>query len=411
MSATIVTTVQVKFDGSGVTDISNRVISANINYGRQRLLDEFGAGTATLTLRNDDNFITPGHSDSTQGNTQLIGREVRISAAVTGGSDSYSSYLFRGQIADVDYLPSVDHQSARTVLKCVDGFVLLARAKFSGQTFSSETTSTRVTNVLDLASVNYPDESSPNDRSVATGSVTCLSASSQTHNALDYLQDIARTENGKILVNHAGTPSSSNFGGVLEFIAKDTVPLATGLTVSDANSLSSGNIQADDIKLEYGSELLFNSYSITPASGAVQTGSNSTSIGKYGTRTLSRSVLSNTTDAAAAGTYYIGLYDEPTLRVSEVTLQADMAVTADAEKILHLNVNSSLDLSILPVGSSATLTGEYVVEGLSIQILPKDMSANKSSIKYIISTSAADTTAYWILGDASLSVLPTILGL
>jgi hypothetical protein len=228
---------------------------------------------------------------------------------------------------------------------------------------------------------------------------------------LDYLQQIARTENGKILINHAGTPSSSNAGGVLEFIAKDTVPLASGLTVSDANSLSSGNIQADDIKLEYGSELLFNAYSMTPATGSVQTGSNSTSVGKYGTRTLSRNVLSNATDANNAGSYYIGLYDEPTLRVSEVTLQADMATTADAEKILHLNVNSSLDLSILPVGSSTTLTGQYVVEGLSIEITPKDMSANKSSIKYIISTSAADTTAYWILGDASLSVLPTILGL
>ena len=112
----------------------------------------------------------------------------------------------------MDYLPNNDHQSARTILKCVDGFVLLARAKFDGQSFSAETTRTRVTNVLDLASVNYPDESSPNDRSVATGSVTCLSASSQSHNALDYLQQIARTENGKILVNHAGTPSSSNFG-------------------------------------------------------------------------------------------------------------------------------------------------------------------------------------------------------
>ena len=94
-----------------------------------------------------------------------------------------------------------------------------------------------------------------------------------------------------------------------------------------------------------------------------------------------------------------------------MTLQADMATTADAEKILHLNVNSALDLSILPVGSSATLTGQYVVEGLSIEIIPKDMLTNKSSIKYTISTSAADTTAYWILGDASLSVLPTILGL
>ena len=410
MSATIVTTVEVKFSSTGVTDISNRVISANINYGRQRLLDEFGAGTAILTLRKDDNYITPGHSESTMGNLpDLIGSEVRIHASVTGGSDSYSSYLFRGQISDVDYLPNNDHQSARTILKCCDGFVLLARAKFEGQSFSEETTSTRVTNVLNLASVNYPSESY--DRSIATGSVTCLAASSQSHSALDYLQQIARTENGKILVNHAGTPTSTNVGGVLEFIAKDTAPLASGLTISDANSLSAGSIQADDIKLEFGSELLFNAYSITPASGSVQTGSNSVSVGKYGTRTLSRSVLSNTTDANNAGSYYIGLYDEPSLRVSEVTLQADMATTADAEKILHLNVNSALDLSILPVGSSATLTGQYVVEGLSIEIIPKDMLTNKSSIKYTISTSAADTTAYWILGDASLSVLPTILGL
>jgi len=411
MSATIVTTVQVKFDGSGVTDISDRVLSANINYGRQRLLDEFGAGTATLTLRNDDNYITPGHSDSTQGNTQLIGREVRISTAVTGGSDSYSSYLFRGQIADVDYVPENNHQSAKTILKCVDGFVLLARAKFEGQSFSAESTSTRVTNVLDLATVNYPDESNPNDRTIGTGTVTCLSASAQSHNALDFLQTIARTENGKIFINHAGSPASTNFGGVLEFVPKNTRPTVTGLTVSDANSLSSGDIQADDIKLEYGSELLFNSYSITPATGSVQSGQNAASVTKYGTRTLSRSVLSSAGDADNAGSYYIGLYDEPTLRVSQVTLQADMATVADAEKILHLNINSALDLSILPVGSSATLTGEYVVEGLSIEITPKDMSANKSSIRYIISTSAADATAYWILGDASLSVLPTILGL
>ena len=411
MSATIVTTVQVKFDGSGVTDISDRVLSANINYGRQRLLDEFGAGTATLTLRNDDNYITPGHSDSTQGNTQLIGREVRISTAVTGGSDSYSSYLFRGQIADVDYVPENNHQSAKTILKCVDGFVLLARAKFEGQSFSAESTSTRTTNVLDLATVNYPDESNPNDRTIGTGTVTCLSASAQSHNALDFLQTIARTENGKIFINHAGSPASTNFGGVLEFVPKNTRPTVTGLTVSDANSLSSGDIQADDIKLEYGSELLFNSYSITPATGSVQSGQNAASVTKYGTRTLSRSVLSSAGDADNAGSYYIGLYDEPTLRVSQVTLQADMATVADAEKILHLNINSALDLSILPVGSSATLTGEYVVEGLSIEITPKDMSANKSSIRYIISTSAADATAYWILGDASLSVLPTILGL
>jgi hypothetical protein len=268
-----------------------------------------------------------------------------------------------------------------------------------------------MTNVLDLASVNYPDESNPNDRTIATGAVTCLSASGQSHNALDYLQTIARTENGRVFINHAGTPSSTNFGGVLTFIAQNQAPVASGLTVSDANSLSSGSIQAEDIKLEYGSELLFNAYSVTPASGSVQTGSNATSVAKYGTRTLERTLLSSASDANSAGTYYIGLFDEPSLRVQEVTLQADMATTADAEKILHLNIFSALDLSILPVGSSATLTGEYIVEGVTIEITPKDMSSNKSSIRYVLSTSAADATSYWILGDASLSVLPTILGL
>tara|TARA_R110000822_G_scaffold3266_5_gene14598 strand:- start:529 stop:1764 length:1236 start_codon:yes stop_codon:yes gene_type:complete len=411
MSATIVTTVQVKFDGSTLTDISDRIISASISYGRQRNLDEFGAGTCTIEIMNRDNFLTPGHSDSAQGNTQLIGREVRISAAVTGGSDSYSSYLFRGQIADVDYEPDVNHQSATTILKCVDNFVRLSRATFTGQSFSAEATSVRATNILDLASVDYPDESNPNDRTIATGAVTCLSASGQAGNALDYLQTIARTENGKIFINHAGTPAATNFGGVLTFTAQNQTPLASGLTVSDANSLSAGSIQAEDIKLEYGSELLFNAFSITPASGSIQVGNNAASVAKYGSRTLERTVLSSAADAANAGSYFIGLYDEPNLRVSQVTLQADMATVADAEKILHLNINSALDLSILPVGSSATLVGEYIVEGLSIQITPKDMASNKSSIRYVVSTSAADATGYWILGDPSLSVLPTILGL
>ena len=74
--------------------------------------------------------------------------------------------------------------------------------------------------------------------------------------------------------------------------------------------------------MEYGSELLFNAYAMTPGSGSVQTGSNATSVAKYGTRTIERTLLSSTTDAENIGIYYIGLHDEPTLRVSKVVLQA-----------------------------------------------------------------------------------------
>ena len=37
------------------------------------------------------------------------------------------------------------------------------------------------------------------------------------------------------------------------------------------------------------------------------------------------------------------------------------------------------------------------------------MPTNSASIKAIYSTSAADQTGYWVLGDAVLSTLPTIL--
>ena len=91
MSAVIVTTVAIAFDGSTFVDMSQYVERVSISYGRGRLLDEFSSGSCRITVDDRSNIITPGHSDSTYGNTQLIGRQVRISTAVTGGSDSYST--------------------------------------------------------------------------------------------------------------------------------------------------------------------------------------------------------------------------------------------------------------------------------------------------------------------------------
>ena len=409
MSATITTTVEVLFDGSTATDISDRVQNVTITYGRQRILDEFGAGTATVTIENRDNFITPGHSDSTYGNTQLIGREVFISAAVTGGSDSHATYLFRGIVQDVDYIPSVDHQNATTVLKLVDGFEKLARAKFENENFAEQLTSARVSAVLDLASINYPNGSNPLDRSIQTGSQTCLADTAVTSGALDYLQKITRTENGRFVVNHAGTPSATNKGGVLTFTAQNSGTGTSGLTISDANTLASGSVQAESLNLEYGSELLFNAYSFTPHTGAVQSGSDATSITKYGRRTVSRETLSDAASTNNAGIYFLNLHTEPMLRISSVTIRIDEATTADAEKLLHLHVTSGIDLNITPAGSSTAIDAEYMVEGVSLNITPRDMATNASTIIATYSTSAADATGYWVLEDPVLGVLPTIL--
>ena len=87
----------------------------------------------------------------------------------------------------------------------------------------------------------------------------------------------------------------------------------------------------------------------------------------------------------------------------------DSATTATAKKLLHLHVNSSLALSYLPPGSAVTLSGTYLVEGVSLEIAVRDMATNAARIRAVYSTAPADTTGYWELGDAVLSVLPTIL--
>ena len=407
MSATIVVTVAVAFDGSTFTDISNRVTRTSIRYGRDRLLDEFNSGSCIITYDNANNSLTPGHSDSTYGNTQLIGREVRISSAVTGGSDSYSTYLFRGTITDIDYVAGFD--TSTVSITVVDGFEKLGRATVLNQSFSAETTSARITNILDLATVDYPDESNPNDRDINTGSITCASASGVTGNALDLIQQTTRTENGRFLVNHAGTPSSTNFGNVLTFFGQNTGTFTRGISFSDATSLSGGAVQMNSLELEFGSELLYNSYEFTPASGSVQSGNDATSVAKYGQRVIKRTLLCDAATTNNAGIYFINLYSEPALRISKVIVDVDAMSAADAEKCLHFNVQSSATLSYTPPGSSAALEGEYVIEGVQYDISVRDMATNAARIQAIYSTSSADTTGYWILEDPVLGVLPTVL--
>ena len=405
--ATIVVKVEVQFDGTTWTDISDRTSRARIKYGRRRILDEFSTGTATITVDNRDNYLTPGHSDSTMGNTQLINRQLKVSARVTGGSDSYNTYLWRGFISDVDY--QAGQQTSTVTIRTVDGFDRLAKASIYNQAFAAQYTGVRIAAILDLASVDYPDGTSPLDRQIDLGAInTTATTSNVTANALDYCKQLARTENGRFLVNHAGQPSATNKGGILSFYEINNSTDA-GIGISDAVTLPSGSVEAARLNLEWGSEQLFNSFEFTASDASVQTGTDSASITKYGQRVVKRTLLSDATSADEAGDFFIFSHKEPSLRAASVVVDIDSATTADAETMLHVHVMSALDLSYLPPGSSATLTGDYIVEGVDLDITVRDMATNASRIRGTYSTSAADA-GFWLLGDAVLGSFPTILG-
>jgi hypothetical protein len=405
--ATIVVTVEVAFDGSTFVDISDKVTRCRINYGRKKPDEwDFPAGRASIIYDNRDNSLTPGHSDSTYGNTQLIGREVRISSAVTGGADSHSTYLFRGYLTDVDYKAGFGTSTVN--ISVVDGFDKIAQTSIENRTFAEDYTGLRIKDILDLSSVNYPTGTNPLDRDLDLGVAKAVAASGVTTNTLDYMQKLARTENGRLLVNQAGTPSSTNKGGVLTFLSQNAAATDSGVTISDAVTLPSGSVEAKTIDLQWGSENLVNSYEFTDGAGTRHTGSSATSISTYGARVIKRTLLSDATATQEAGQYWIYLHDSPALRMSRVQVDVHSAATADAEKILHLNVLSSLDLSYLPPGSSASITGAYIVEGVNLDITVKDMATNAAKIVGTYATSAF-RAGYFTLDDAVLGSFPVVL--
>jgi hypothetical protein len=405
MAATIMVKVEVKFNGTDFNDITQFCEQIQLSYGRSAILQDFSSGGASLFVDNSGGEFTPGHPGASYGNSQLINREVRISSEVVGGSDAYATFLFRGVITDVNYSAGFNTSQVQFVIS--DGFDRLATASIYSQSFAAQFTGVRVAAILDLAGVDYPDGTG--DRDIDLGVANCVAASGVTAGALDYLQQLTRTENGRFLCNHAGTPSATNFGNVLSFYARNASSDDHGIIISDSVALSTGSAEAASLDLEWGSELLFNSFEFTPATGAVQTGTAAASIAKYGERVLKRTLLSDASYSDESGDFLINLFDEPALRVSRVMVDIDSATTATAERLLHLHVNSALNLSYLPPGSSTAINGAYLVEGVTLDITPRDMATNSASIKAIYTTSAADQTGYWVLGDAVLSVLPTIL--
>ena len=191
MAATIMVKVEVKFDGTNFNDITQFCEQIQLTYGRSALLQDFSSGGMSIFVDNSGGEFTPGHPGASYGNTQLINREVRVSSEVVGGSDAFATYLFRGVITDVNY--SAGFQTSQVQFVISDGFDRLATASIYNRTFAEAYTGVRVAEILDLASVDYPDE--VGDRDIDLGVANCLAASGVTAGALDYLQQLTRTEN------------------------------------------------------------------------------------------------------------------------------------------------------------------------------------------------------------------------
>ena len=109
-----------------IVNITNQVLAVSTRRGRNRILSNFEAGTATVTINDPDSDFNPQNTASPYYGKLIPLRKIRIWADTTVLGVTYRIALFSGYINsfDTSFYQGTDETST-VVLQCTDGFRLL----------------------------------------------------------------------------------------------------------------------------------------------------------------------------------------------------------------------------------------------------------------------------------------------
>ena len=334
--------------GLTFVDLTSIVESVNITRGRNRQLDQFNAGTATIAFNNQTEILNPTNTASSYYPYVLPRCPVQILA---NGIPIYT-----GLVTDwnLDYdISNKDMMYA----SCADNFTVLANQALNAVTPLSQATGARINTILDLTEINYQGA-----RSIDTGSSTLGAfAIDQDTVCLNYLQQVNTSEQGYLFMSANGTLTFKGRTSVLNPVAGATFNIdGTGLPYQTLIN-------------QYGDELLYN-YVITQSpAGAVQTTSSATSIALYQAQqyALTNLLNSTTTEVAGLGNYLLGKYQNPVLRFTGLSTQLTALSSTDQNIALTLDLTSICSVvKNFVVGTPATETQTLIVSGVSHSITP-----------------------------------------
>ncbi len=369
--------------GLAYADLTSLVMAVNVTRGRSRQLDQFNAGTATITFNNASRILDPLNTSSIYYPYVLPRCPVQILA---NGIPIYT-----GVITDWNLDYDIASNGDRMYAQCSDNFTVFANTTLVAHTTTAESTSARINNVLDYSEVAYQGP-----RNIGTGSSTlggtAASASfsiADGTNLLTYLQLVNTSEQGYLFMAADGTVTFKGRSSVLNPVA--------GATFS-----YSGSIPYQTLLNQYGDELLYN-YIVTqsPGAGAQQITSDSTSIAQYQSQSLNITNLLNstTTEVAGIGTYLLGKYKNPILRFTNVSTQMAALSTANQNIALSLDLTSiATVVKNFATGTPSTETQTLIVSGVSHNITP-----GSHLISYTFEST--DQNQYLTLDDAIFGTL------
>jgi len=374
---------------SDVVDVSNITLRASIRRGRNRILNKFEAGSATIVLEDQNGNWVPSNPASPYYGKLLPLRKIRIWADY----NSVRYYLYSGYITSYDTNFAIGLNDLSTVtLQCVDAFRLFSNVAIStvAGTSAGQTTGARMENLLDVSS--FPTSM----RVIQTGDSTVQADPGTERDLLNALQVIENSEFGGFYIDPEGNAT---------FLSRDTVAQKADQTATDFSDDGTA-ISYQAIDFAYDDTLIFNDVTVNRVGGTAQTVQDTSSIETYFIHSGKREGLLIESDAESLdqATMILQSRKDAIFRIDSIGLNlADDTETARIVAGLSLDIFDLVNITKTTPGSTS-VTLELFVQGVQQDITTNTWTTKLFTAEPIIQAFILDSTTQGTL-DGANSVL------
>ena len=292
--------------GSGTLplEITNLVSKINIRRGRNRITSQFEAGTANVTLYDQNGDWNPTNTAGLYYPNLVPLRQIIIYA--TYATNDY--FLFSGFITNYDtgFRQGNDELSTVT-LKCVDGFKLLAGSGITTVPGSGvQLSGARVNAILD--EIDWPISL----RDIDAGDSTLQADPGTDRDALEALFNVEQSEFGGIFLDG---------NGKINFVSRDNLIAAPAFPVYEFSDQGT-DISYTNAIVAFDDTTLVNDVTITRLGGTAQNAFDQDSIDKFFLHSGTRSGILVQTDAVALDQAQgiLATRKDPEIRIDSIEL-------------------------------------------------------------------------------------------
>lgn len=324
-------------------DITDRVRSFSISRGRSNLFAQFPAGQAIVEFNNHDRAFDPLYESSPFYGNIVPNREIRLTSGTV--------VQFTGWIDDWNLTYSPDGNSIAEAIAS-DATGLLAKKTLASTTPAIQFSGARINTILNSATVGWAADL----RAIDTGSAELSDYPIEDGvNALNYLQQVAKTEPGNLFIGKAGK---------VVFQDRSVAPTSSSLVYLGGTGIPFANLE-----VVYGSENLYNEISLSRLGGGTVTVTDSDSIGEYGILNLTQDDLLYSDDAQLidAGIVLASKYSQPEYRFNALEIQMHKLNETNQAQIHDLEIGSVCLVTFTPNSIGDPI--ERYVEVIRIQQL------------------------------------------